>query len=41
VRIITAGGNYPDIDVYGGIIAYAELMKLLIITLGLRAFGMR
>ena len=27
MRIITAGSNYSDIDVYGGIIAYAELLK--------------
>lgn len=27
MRIITAGGSYSDIDVYGGIIAYAELIK--------------
>lgn len=27
MRIITAGSNYSDIDVYGGIIAYAELLQ--------------
>ncbi|MET1033202.1 MAG: DHH family protein, partial [Candidatus Saccharimonadales bacterium] len=27
MRIITAGANYSDIDVYGGISAYAELLR--------------
>ena len=27
MRIITAGSSYADIDVYGGIIAYAELLQ--------------
>jgi nanoRNase/pAp phosphatase (c-di-AMP/oligoRNAs hydrolase) len=27
MRIITAGYTYSDIDVYGGIIAYAELLR--------------
>ncbi len=27
MRIITAGGSYADIDVYGGITAYAELLQ--------------
>src|SRR5687767_2635421 len=27
MKIITAGSTYSDIDVYGGIIAYAELLQ--------------
>lgn len=28
MRIVTSGGSYADIDVYGGITAYAELLRL-------------